>query len=107
MAGARVQERLLALAGRRVRAAMRRAYPALAAGAADTFHVARPDAVPPDPLHGVMFASPRARAVAEELGLSWGDFTHSAIGASGGGGYRTSDVRAVAAERDGRDGGGT
>jgi hypothetical protein len=103
MAGARVQERLLALAGRRVRAAMRRAYPALAAGGAERVRVARPDAVPSDPLDGVTFASPRARAVAEELGLSWGDFTHSAIGASGDGGYRTSDVRAVAA---GREGGG-
>jgi hypothetical protein len=53
--------------------------------------VAYKDPTPPDPWKGVEFASPRARELAEEAGLTSQSFTGRKP--SGAGGYTAGDVR--------------
>ena len=52
------------------------------------------------PLDRVVFASTRAREIAEEKGLTWRHFSRSVHVASSDKGYTTSDVRAISREKE-------
>lgn len=53
-----------------------------------------------DPMMKVLFASERARELAEESALTWKDFANSLQVASGVHGYTADDVRAILAEKE-------
>lgn len=98
-----IQNLLLARAGRKVRKAMREVYPNLREDAPTFLSAPALDMVPTDALEGVTFGSPQARILAEAEGMTWMDFAHSEVGASGATGYKVEDVRTILAARGRRE----
>lgn len=100
-----MQEELLGRAGKKARERYRALYgpdpqPAQAVSGGRRIRVKQ---LPDDPLEDVTFASPQARQLAEEEGLTWADFAFTRVGSTGETGWRVDDVRRVLKELDQED----